>query len=134
MPDLDAPAQEYTHGHYHSLELDLPRRPHQRDRLARGRTGSPPLDVHRAQPHPYQQVYGLSIVKALPSYEGAPRLEVEGYGREQPHMLLIARLELIGNSVLPRLPVAQWISDRTGGRTTRRRQAGSQGPVTSPLH
>ena len=64
--------------------------------------------MHQAPRHPYQQVYGLSIVTALPSYEGAPRLEVEGegYGNEQRLMLLTARLERIGNSVLHRLPVA----------------------------
>ena len=68
-----------------------------------------PRGVHQAPRHPYQQVYGLSIFKALPSYEGAPRLEVEGegYGSAQRLMLLTARLERIGNSVLHRLPVAE---------------------------
>jgi hypothetical protein len=49
-----------------------------------------------------------TIFKALPSYEGAPRLEVEGegYGSEQRLMLLTARLERIGNSVC--CIVCQW--------------------------
>ena len=64
--------------------------------------------MHQAPRHPYQQVCGLSIFKALPSYEGAPRLEVEGegYGSEQRLMLLTARLERIGNSVC--CIVCQW--------------------------
>src|SRR5215203_1829071 len=71
------------------------------------KVGRSPRGVHQAPRHPYQQVCGLSIFKALPSYEGAPRLEVEGYGSEQRLMLLTARLERIGNSVLHRLPVAE---------------------------
>jgi hypothetical protein len=40
------------------------------------KVGRSSLNVHQAQRHPYQQVYGSSIVKALPSYERAPRPEV----------------------------------------------------------
>jgi hypothetical protein len=65
------------------------------------------LSVHQAPRHPYQQVYGSSIVRALHSYERAPRLEVqgEGYGSEQRLMPLPACLKRIGDSVPHRLPV-----------------------------